>query len=115
MQGSLETDVHDWIDVDNKIRTCAETIKELRLEKQKIENNIVSYADSKNINNLSIKTNDGILKLIECKHTSQLTFKYLEKCLHEIISDERQVENIINYVKCKREITEIKSIKKYIK
>ena len=44
--------------------------------------------------------------------SSQLTFKFLEKCLHDIISDEKQVENIINYIKNK-EITETKSIKKY--
>ena len=51
--------------------------------------------------------------MTQSKMSSQLTFKFLEKCLHDIISDEKQVENIINYIKNKREITETKSIKKY--
>ena len=62
---------------------------------------------------ISIKTNEGLLKMTQSKMSSQLTFKFLEKCLHDIISDEKQVENIINYIKNKREITETKSIKKY--
>lgn len=110
---NLESNVNKWLEIDNSIKQLTERVKTLRNEKSNIEENIMEYADRNNINNLSIKTNEGILKLTQSKNASQLTYKYLEKCLHEIISDEKQVENIINYIKNKREITETKSIKKY--
>jgi hypothetical protein len=113
MQSNLESNVNKWIEVDNSIRNLSEKVKNLRNEKNQIENSILTYAERNNINNLSIKTNEGLLKMTQSKMSSQLTFKFLEKCLHDIISDEKQVENIINYIKNKREITETKSIKKY--
>ena len=110
---NLESNVNKWLEIDNSIKQLTERVKTLRNEKSNIEENIMEYADRNNINNLSIKTHEGILKLTQSKNASQLTYKYLEKCLNEIISDEKQVENIINYIKNKREIVETKSIKKY--
>ena len=113
MQHSLESNVNTWLEIDKSIISLNEKIKQLRVKRNEIEHNIINYADRNNINNLSIKTNDGILKVTQNKTANQLTYKYLEKCLHEIISDDKQVENMINYIKNKREITESKSIKKY--
>ena len=113
MQHNLESNVNKWIEIDNSIKNLNDRMKDLRTQKNGVEETIMNYADRNNINNLSIKTNEGILKLTQSKHTSQLTYKYLEKCLHEIISDNKQVENIINYIKNKREITETKTIKKF--
>lgn len=113
MQSNLENFVNKWLEIDNSIKTLHEGMKKLRSEKNDVEDNIITYAERNNINNLSIKTNDGILKLTQNKSTSQLTYKFLDKCLHEIISDDKQVENIIKYIKDKRAFTESKSIKKY--
>ena len=60
----------------------------------------------------SIKTNEGILKLFDVKTSSPLSFKYIEKCLTEIIDDEEKVTEIINYLKEKRSVSITKSIKK---
>lgn len=113
MEHNLESNVNKWIEIDNSIKNLNERVKDLRTQKNCVEETIMNYADRSNINNLSIKTNEGILKLTQSKSTSNLTYKYLEKCLHEIISDDKQVENIINYIKNKREITETKIIKKF--
>lgn len=113
MQTNLESNVNKWLEIDNTIKNLSEQVKDLRTQKNSVEETIMNYAERNNISNLSIKTNEGILKLTQNKSASQLTYKYLEKCLHEIISDDKQVENIINFIKNKREITETKSIKKY--
>lgn len=113
MQYDLESNVNKWIEIDDSIKNLTEKAKDLRTQKICVEDTIMNYVDRNNINNLSIRTDVGILKVTQCKSTSQLTYKYLEKCLHEIISDDKQVENIIKYIKNKREITETKTIKKF--
>lgn len=110
---TLEEEVTRWLHLDNKLKQQNETIKELRESKNQIEGNIAEYANENNINNLSIKTNEGILKLVNVKTTSPLTFKYIEKCLSEILNDDEQIQHIINYLKEKRTITHNHSIKKF--
>ena len=75
---NLESNVNKWLEIDNSIKQLTERVKNLRNEKSNIEENIMDYADRNNINNLSIKTNEGILKLTQSKNASQLTYKYLE-------------------------------------
>ena len=52
MQSNLESNVNKWIEVDNSIRNLSEKVKNLRNEKNQIENSILTYAERNNINNL---------------------------------------------------------------
>ena len=109
---SIQENVEKWLDIDNQIKQQNEQIKRLRNERLTVEENITLYANNNNLNNLSIKTNDGTLKLFDFKTSSPLSFKYIEKCLSEIIDDEEKVTEIINYLKEKRTVSITKSIKK---
>jgi hypothetical protein len=53
------------------------------------------------------------LKFAQSKVTNPLTFKYLEKCLGEVIRNENQVTQILDYVKKQREIKTIYEIKRF--
>ena len=109
---TIQENVQKWIDIDNKIKEQNELIKRLRNERTSIEESITTYASDNHLNNLSIKTNDGILKLFDLKTSSPLSFKYIEKCLSEIIDDDEKVLEIITYLKEKRSVSITKSIKK---
>tara|TARA_Y100000816_G_scaffold68331_1_gene45600 strand:- start:15424 stop:15762 length:339 start_codon:yes stop_codon:yes gene_type:complete len=109
---TIQENVQKWIDIDNKIKEQNELIKRLRNERNSIEENITTYASNNNLNNLSIKTNEGVLKLFDLKTSSPLSFKYIEKCLSEIIDDDEKVLEIITYLKEKRSVSITKSIKK---
>ena len=108
---SLEENVNRWLSIDNKIKEHNQFLKELRETRNDLEENISNYAKENNITNLSIKTNEGLLKLVNVKNTSPLTFKYIERCLNELF-DENKTDEIINYLKEKRNITYTTTVKK---
>lgn len=108
---SLQNNVTKWLDIDNQIKEQSEIIKRLKLEKNILEEDIFEYAVENKLNNVSIKTNSGNLKLFDLKTSSPLSFKYIEKCLSEIFDNDKVVE-IINYLKDKRTYSVTKSIKR---
>ena len=87
-------------------------MKELRDKKNTLSENINTHIETSNLSNSSLKLSDGQLKFIKVKDTQQLTFKYLETCLHEIIKNEEQVNKIVEYVKNKREVKYVSEIKR---
>ena len=109
---NLQGEVSEWLDIDNEIKLQSDKLKELRSKKNSIEESIMDYATSNNMEKLAIKTDQGILKMIEVKSSSPLTFKYIEQCLKEIIANEDEVEKIINYIKEKRTFSYSCGIKK---
>jgi nitrogen regulatory protein PII len=110
---SFETNIQQWVSVDNQIKQLNDKMKELKEKKQALTNNINSYVETNNISTIQIS--DGQLKFAKIKETQPLTFKYLEKCLHEIIKNEEQVEKIIEYIKNKREVNYNTDIKRLYK
>ena len=59
-----------------------------------------------------IQISDGLLKFQNNKVTSPLTFKFLKQCLSECIENEEKVEQLINYIKEKREVKYVPDIKR---
>jgi len=110
---SFEENVQKWITIDNQIKLLNDKMKELRDKKNSVSEEINSYIETKNMTNSSIKLSDGQLKFVKIKETQQLTFKYLETCLGEIIKNEEQVKKIVEYIKNKRETKYIPEIKRF--
>ena len=96
---SFEQQIQQWVSIDNKIRLLNDQIKELREKKLKLSDNLNDYAKENNLSNATIQISDGKLKFASTKVQSPLTFKYLEKSLGEIIKNENQVKQIMNYLK----------------
>jgi len=108
---SFEENVQKWIALDNQIKLMNEKLQELRDKKSKVNEQIQVYANKNKLQNATIQIGDGKLKFTETKVASQLTFKYLEKCLGEVISNEIQVKQIIEYVKKQREVKLVPEIR----
>tara|TARA_B100000795_G_C22747280_1_gene417789 strand:+ start:238 stop:579 length:342 start_codon:yes stop_codon:yes gene_type:complete len=112
---NLSEHIKNWVYVDNQIKIhCAKT-KELRSKKTALTQNIFHYAEQNNLQNAVIEISDGKLKFQNIKQTSPLNFKFLEKCLNECIDNEKNVKDIINYIKQKREIKFYNDIKRSYK
>ena len=92
---SLEENVNRWLNIDNKIKQHNQLLKDLRETRNDLEENISNYAKDNNISNLSIKTQEGILKLVNVKNQTPLTFKYIEKCLNELLMKPKQMKLLI--------------------
>ncbi len=109
---SFEQNIQQWVALDNQMKVLNEKLKELRDEKNNLSQEINNHIETQELTNVSVKISDGQLKFVKVKETQQLTFKYLETCLSEIIKNEEQVKQIIEYIKNKREVKYVSEIKR---
>lgn len=110
---SFEQNIQQWITVDNQIKQLTDKMKELRDTKNTLNDAIFTHVQNSNLSNATVQISDGKLKFIKTKDTQQLTFKYLETCLHEIIKNEEQANKIIEYIKNKRDVKYVSEIKRF--
>lgn len=103
--------VKKWVYIDSQIKQLNEKIKKLREFKNDITPNICNYI-SENNNSNTIEISDGELKIFDKKEYEPLTFLFLEKRLSEIITNEEQVDYIIQYLKDNREVKNTTDIKR---
>lgn len=102
MSDIFKNNVKEWVSVDNEIRLLTEHIKELREKKNKVNNNIIRYVETNQLTNSTIQLSDGLLKFYNQKTYAPLTYSFLQDTLKDILSIE-QTNEIINYIKQRRE------------
>ena len=102
MSHQFQTNIKEWVSIDNKIKKLQQDVKELRMTKSNLTDNIFNYAEQNNLENAVIQISDGKLKFQNIKSTSPLTFGYLKQCLSECMENQEQVEELIKYIKNKR-------------
>jgi len=112
---SFESQIQRWVQIDNKMKELNEQLRLLRDEKADLCQNITEYASQNNLKNATIKIGDGSLKFADTRVATPLSFKHLEKSLGEIIKNETQVSQIVEYVKQAREIKVVSEIKRFDK
>jgi hypothetical protein len=109
---SFEESIQKWVSIDNQIKIMNEKLKELRDKRCEISDSISSYVDNNNMQNLSVQISDGRLRFVNTRVQEPLTFKYLEKSLGEVIKNETQVKQIMEYLKKNRETKVVQEIKR---
>ena len=110
---SFEQNIQQWVSIDNQLKIYNDKIRELREKRSNVTETIMEQATDKNLAKSVIQISDGKLKITETRVPEPLTYKYLEKCLSEIIKSEDQVTQIMDYVKKKREIKVVSEIKRF--
>jgi hypothetical protein len=110
---SLEENIKHWVRLDDQLKLVNEKLKEIREQKNNIEENILVYVEKNNLENATAKITGGKLKFIETKQTAPLTLKFIEECLHKTINNPAKVKEIIAHMKEEREIKYVKDIKRY--
>ena len=110
---TFEQNIQQWVSIDNQLKLLNEKIHQLREKRNSLNENIVSYAFNHNLSNSAVQISDGKIKFTNSKIAPPLTFKYLEKCLGEIIHSESQVKQIMEYLKNKREFKTVPEIKRF--
>ena len=109
---TLETKIKRWVELDNKIKETSEEVRDIRTEKSVINDEIIGIVESKKLEKATVNISDGKLKFVAAKHTSPLTLTYIEKCLTELITNGKQVEQIMAYIKKNRETKTTMEIKR---
>ena len=101
---TLETKIKRWVELDNRIKESNDTFKDIRTEKSVIHDEIIELVEEKQLGKVTVNISDGKLKFVSSKHTAPLTLTYIEKCLTELITNGKQVEQIMPYIKKNREM-----------
>ena len=112
MEGFQEH-VKKWVSLDTQLKALSDKTKEIRNERNELADNILDFADDNNLSASTIKISDGKLKFAQTKQTAPISLGFLENCLTEIIGDEEKVQQIMSYIKDKREVKIITDIKRY--
>ena len=99
----FQENIQNWVSLDNKIKKLNQEAKELRNKKNELTYEIFDYAQENNLQNAVIEITDVKLKFQQSKTTSPLTFKFIESCLNQCISNEEQVKAIIKFIKQQRD------------
>ena len=110
---TLESKIKRWVELDNKIKESTEEVRDIRTEKSIINDEILEIVEEKQLAKATVNISDGKLRFVAAKHTTPLTLTYIEKCLGELITNGKQVEQIMAYIKKNRETkitTEIKRV-----
>ena len=110
---NLEKTIQTWVELDNELKKLNEKSKDIRTRKNDVEDKIMTYVEDNDMNNSVVNIVDGKIKFCETKQTSPLTLGFLEKCLSEVIANQGQVKQIVDYIKSKRETKMVPEIKRY--
>ena len=110
---NLEKTIQNWVELDNELKRINDRAKDIRTRKNDIEDKIITYVEDNNMNNSVVNITDGKIKFCETKQTSPLTLGFLEKCLSEVIANQSQVKQIVDYIKSNRETKMVPEIKRY--
>jgi hypothetical protein len=109
---TLELKIKRWVELDNLIKTTSEGVRDFRTEKSVINDEILEIIEEKQLGKATVNISDGKLRFVQTKTTAPLTLTYIEKCLSELITNGKQVEQIMAYIKKKRETKTIMEIKR---
>lgn len=110
---SFEEIIQKWVTLDDQLRLLQEKTKKIRENKNNIEDGIIKYVDTHNLQNYVVKISDGKLKFTTVKQTNPLTLKYVDECLGKCIKNPEQVKLIMNYIKESRPSKNIPDIKRF--
>jgi CxxC motif-containing protein len=114
MTSNFQTNIQTWVQVDNKIKTLQNEVKELRVSKNTLTQNIFTYAESNNLENAVIQISDGKLKFASVKQTSPISFKLVEEVLKEHMAEET-VNQLMLAIRNKRGVRYVSDIKRSYK
>ena len=109
---TLETKIKRWVELDNHIKETTDTVKDIRTEKSIIHDEIIELVEEKQLEKATVNISDGKLKFVTAKHTAPITLTYIEKCLNDLITNGKQVEQIMAYIKKNRETKTVMEIKR---
>lgn len=99
---SFESTVKDWIAVDKEMRELTTKLHELRVRRGELDKEIITYSEDRNTK--TFKYGEVKMRVVGTNTAESLTFKYLEKCLSDMVKNETHVKQMIDYIKRSRNI-----------
>jgi len=108
----LQENIKRWVKLDNDSKKLAQSIKELREEKNNISSNLFDYFSNNNMKPPNVNISDGNLGFIEVNTANVLSYKFLEECLNEYFEESLKTKEILDFIKSKRTYSKNKIIRR---
>jgi len=113
---TFQDDIKKYVFIDNEIKEIVNKLKNLRQEKNIYNEKIINYIENNNLEEATIKINDGKLNFTNSQQNQVLTFKYLESCFNKFFKNQPEISKLLlTFIKNEREIKYIKEIKRTYK
>ena len=109
----FQENIKKWVALDTQLKTLNEHSKNIRNEKNELNESIMNFVETNNLSQSTVKITDGRLKFSQTKQTAPITLGFLEMCLSELFNNEDQVNSIMEHIKNKRETKYVSDIKRY--
>lgn len=112
ISADFTTNIQKWVVLDKQLKYINEKTRQIREAKTRMSNDICNYIQQKQWTTKQIEITNGVIKFIEKREYSPLSFSYIEECLDELISDKDKVDYIIQYLKDHREVKTVCDIRR---
>jgi len=108
----FQENIKDWVTIDNSIKSATEELKQMKTKRSEISDTILDFVENENLNSTTININNGSLKFGTVKQSNSLTLTYVKSCLEQCISNEDDVNSIMDVIKSSREVKVSSEIKR---
>ena len=108
----FQENIKEWVTIDNSIKTATEELKQMKTKRSEISDTILDFVETENLNSTTININNGSLKFGTVKQSNSLTLTYVKSCLEQCISNEEDVNSIMDVIKSSREVKVSSEIKR---
>jgi hypothetical protein len=105
---NLEQTIQEWVKTDQELQELNERVKQLRQTKYELDKKITQHSEERGTK--SFRYGSIKMKIVESKISESLTFKYLNKCLRDMIKNEDQVNQMIDYIKRSRDVKTVSHV-----
>ena len=110
---ALESDIAEWVKMDNEQQECLRQLKRIRETKASLQVDIERGLQIRGLDNPVVKISDGRLAFVERKVTQGLTLTLVEEALSRCIADEATVNRLMECIKTHRRTTHHVEMKRY--
>ena len=107
---SFESAVQEWIEIDQELQKINEQTKQLRLKRIELDKQITTYSSERGTR--MFKYGDIKMKIVDTNIAESLTFRYLEKSLSDMIKNEGQVKQMMDYIKRNRDVKTVSHVER---
>jgi hypothetical protein len=113
----INSEIIQWIQIDDKIKEYNEKIKELREIKDNKYDSIYEILDidnteTSNLPKYRIEKLNSFISFNKRTNYNPLTYKYLENCFNSYFDDKEQSDKLLSFIKDNREKETKVSIKR---
>lgn len=111
---NFNKNIIEYCEIENKIKSKSEDIKEMRIKKDSLEKNVIEFIESNNLqdNIFNISSLDTKLKYVKSNTKESITYKFLETTLSKYFNnDSDKVNDILNFIKNNRNSSSKVSLK----